>query len=152
MIMAADPEDKGAYLAAIDQFSNRFPEDPALAMLTFDTAVMRGDMETLKESKRYVDEWTGGDPYFDGMVAASYVKMDQLEAAAESARNVDPEQLDVADAHDMLVGIGLATQDYDMVLKNLLILRDQYGYQFSDVRDAEGFECFVASPQFEEWQ
>ena len=41
--------------------------------------------------------------------------------------------------------------DYPAVLKGLRTLREQFGYQFSDLRDAEGFEGFVDSPQFSEW-
>ena len=30
-------------------------------------------------------------------------------------------------------------------------MRDQYGFEFSDLTDAEGFEEFVKSEQFQEW-
>ena len=37
------------------------------------------------------------------------------------------------------------------VLENLRAMRDQYGFEFSDLTDAEGFEEFVESEQFQEW-
>jgi hypothetical protein len=152
MILATASADEETYLAAIDRFAEHHPEDPALAMLTFDAAVMRGDIEMLEQAKRYVEDWTGGDPYFDVMVASSYVAMGQLERAAEVAAAVDPDTIDVADGHDILVGVGLAIEDYQMVLDNLVVLRDEYDYQFTDLRESEDFAGFVNSPQFQQWQ
>jgi hypothetical protein len=32
------------------------------------------------------------------------------------------------------------------------VLRDEYDYQFTDLRESEDFAGFVNSPQFQQWQ
>ena len=48
--------------------------------------------------------------------------------------------------------MGLAVKDHAEVLKQLRVLRDEFGLQFSDLSKAEGFEDFAKSPEHEQWK
>ena len=74
-----------------------------------------------------------------------------MDEAVELTKDIDPAPLGLADAHDYKMTIALANKDHQTVLKELRVLRDKFGYQFSEFGGVEGYEGFVDSPEHSEW-
>lgn len=144
-------EDEATYLATIDQYANLYPNDPSLGLITLDAAFLRKDTELLEQSRSLIQAWTGGDPYVDLIVGGLLINLEKVDEAVELTKDVDPEPLGVADAHDFKLTIALAIDDHPTVLKELLVLRDKFGFQLGDLKGAEGFEGFIESPEYSEW-
>ncbi len=151
-ISATDIEDEKAYGKAIDDFLELFPDDSAVGIVTLDAGVMRNDPDLLIQGYEALSRWTGGDPYLDLMVAANLSEMGLKDKAKEIADSVDAESVGLADAHDYVMTIAINAEDHAETLKQLRILRDDYGYQFLDLQGVEGYEAFVKSPEFKQWQ
>lgn len=151
-LMATQSGDETVYAKACDDFIASFPDSPAGGFVMLDSAVMKGDMEMLLKAYRIMDTWTGGDPYLDLMVGANLAESERLKKAVEITEGVDPSALNVSYAHDFKLTIAMNAKDYGDVLQQLQYLRDDYGVEFEDLSGVEGYEGFVASPQFRIWE
>ena len=143
--------DDSIYQQAIKRYVQNYPDDPSSGFAAIDLAVMQKDAEQLRRSYESIKNWTGGDPFLDLLIGSALCQMGQVEEGSEMTRNIDPASLPLASAHDFKLSIALLAKDHETVLKNLRIMRDEYGYEFSDLREAEGFEEFVKSDQFQAW-
>jgi hypothetical protein len=143
--------DDSIYQQAIKRYVQNYPDDPSSGFASIDMAVMQNDAEQLRRSYESIKNWTGGDAFLDLLIGSALCQMGQVEEGSEMTQNIDPVTLPVASAHDFKLSIALLTKDHETVLKNLRIMRDDYGYEFSDLREAEGFEEFVKSDQFQAW-
>ena len=151
-LMAIDADRQpDAFVKAVDEYIQRFPNDPSLGLVTMDAAMLRGDAEFLKRAYNQLNNWVGGDDYLTLMVAGALVGIGSPQAGIELAGNTDPGPLKIADAHDYRLTVDLAKQDYPAVLKNLRILRDQFGLEIQDISKSENFAGFVQSPQYQQW-
>ena len=151
-IMATSAEDEKAYLKAVDDFLEVFPEDSAAGMILLDAGALRGDVDLILKSHRSLTKWTGGDPYLDLLVGSNLASLGEVTKAVELTRNTDPEDVGTADAHDYKLAIALLAKDHPETLKQLRVFRDRYDFEFGDLRQAEGFEDFAKSPEFSDWQ
>lgn len=144
-------KDETEYLETIDLYAKLFPGDASLGLITLDAAYLRKDLEMLEESRSIIQGWTGGDPFIDLLVGGLLVTLDKVDEAVELTKDIDPAPLGLADAHDYKMTIALANKDHQTVLKELRVLRDKFGYQFSEFGGVEGYEGFVDSPEHSEW-
>ncbi len=143
--------DDSVYQNAIERYTQNFPDDPSSGFVAIDLAILKNDVDQLRRSYESIKKWTGGDPFLDLLIGSAICQMGQVNEGVEMTRSIDPTSLTVATAHDFKLSIALASKDHDTVLTNLRIMRDDYGYEFSDLREAEGFEEFVKSDQFQAW-
>ncbi len=151
-IMATELDDGDNYARAVDEYLETFPGDAAAGILTLDAGVSHKDTEMILKGHASLKEWTGGDPFLDLMVAANLAVLNDLEKAKELIQPVDAKSIEMPDAHDYLLTIALTEGNYEEVLQQLQILRDDYGYEFVDLSEVEEYKGFVASPQFKKWQ
>lgn len=145
-IMASGQLAEDAYFKAIEEYAEAFPSDPSLAILTMDAAIMKKDLERLEQSRKQLNVWTGGDGYIDLAVGAVLADAGEVERAVELTKDIDPSEIDLVMAYDFKLSIALPAEDYDTVLKNLLVLRDKFGMQL-DISSSSAFADFTASPQ-----
>ncbi len=148
-IMAADVEDETNYLAILDQYVKKFPNDPSVGLVTLDAAVIRKDSVLLEKSRQQVQDWVGGDPYLDLLVGANFAEMGRLDDAIKLTESIDVASLNLSEAHNMKLTMTLAANDHASTLKSLLALRDDFGLELNDLSLDEQFKEFVASPEFE---
>lgn len=151
-IMATPVEDEENYLAAIDEYAASFPNDPSLALICIDAAYLRSDAQQLYEAFQALQKWTGGDDYLKLMIGSILCQLGDIETAKQLYRDVSPENVDSDSKHDFALGLTLGIDDHAGTLQHLRVLRDEYGYEFSDLRGVEGFEKFADSEEFQAWQ
>jgi hypothetical protein len=150
-ISATPIEDEPAYLAAVEDYVIAFPEDASVGLISMDVAVMRKDPEMLARAHHAMTSWTGGDPLLDLMIAANLANLGEIEQAKGIVADVDVDASSLLEAQDFAATVGLASENHDEVLKRLRVMRDRFGLEFGDLRETEGFEKFVKSEQFEQW-
>ena len=151
-IMATPVEDEAAYSTAIDEYLAAFPGDAAVGLITLDAGAIREDAALLNKSHQSLTNWTGGDPYLDLIVGANLAAIGENDAAVKMTDSVDPATVGVDSAHDFKLAVGLAVKDYAEVLKQLRVLRDNFGYEFVDLSEIEEYKDFADSPEYEQWE
>lgn len=150
-IMATPVENEEAYIDAVESFLKIYPNDGSAGMNLLDAGVLRKDAKLVMKAYKSLSSWTGGDPELDLTIGANLLMLDEVDKAIELTKDIDPATIGTEDAHDYKLTIALAIEDNEEALKQLRIFRDQFGYEFSDLHEAEGFEAFVKSDQFKEW-
>ena len=151
-IMATDVDDESAYKKAIDDYRTYHPQDAVVGMITLDPAIFREDRDLLMSSHQHLVRLTGGDPYLDLMVGGVLANQGHLSEAKRMVESIDPSDLGLASAHDFKLTVAMADEDHAATLRQLELLRDDFGYELSDLSGVEGFEKFVASPEYQRWQ
>lgn len=149
-LVAAMNLESDEYLQVIDEYEQRFPNDPSLPMITMDAAVMREDFEQLEKSYAALQLWVGGDPLLDLMVASTFASFGRVERADEIVADIDVNAVGIADAHEYALNMALVKKDHEAVLTQLRKLRE-YGFGYGDLQEAEGFEEFVKSSAYQAW-
>ena len=151
-IRAIPDTDQATYLAAINEFLAKFPNDPAIGFIALDAAAISQDVDLLQRGHQIHKEWTEGDPYLDLLVGANLAMLGQAELAKKITESVDPSNIDVPAGHTYKLSIASANGDHEEVLKQLGLLRDRYKLNFQDLDKIEQFKSFVKSPQYEQWK
>lgn len=139
------------YMTSMVDYAKRFPNDPSVALMSFDRAVMKKDVAAVKKCLASLDQWTGGDDYVKLLSATVVSDWGDLQYAKELYTNADPATVGTAAAHDYKLSAALRCQDFEVVLNELRTLRDKYEYDF-DLANSPDFADFLKSPQFQEWQ
>ncbi|QEG01257.1 hypothetical protein Mal15_53330 [Stieleria maiorica] len=150
-VMSLAEGDYDAYVEAINEYSERFPNDACLGLITLDAAGINEDEALLMKSYDSIQKWTGGDPYLTTLVAGVRATFGATEQAAEMLETVDVDALQLAGAHDFALTVSLAGDDHQSTLHHLTALRDRYGYEFTDLTTVEDFKRFAASPVYQQW-
>jgi len=140
------------YLHALDDLARDFPDDPAVAMIEIDGAILHGDLDRALQLIDVVDKAVGGDPFQDAIRSAVYLQkhdLAQADAHADAAIAAEPTlqrgwvaRLDVA----------LARKDWTRALATIDEL-GRRGVAFTDasMRKARAFDGLVASPEYATW-
>lgn len=140
------------YLKAIEDYTKRFPNDPSLAMVSLDAAVLKEDPALLTKAYNDLKNWTGGDPFLGMMTSSLLIQLGDKKSAKTVYDECIVQELPNAATVDFALSAAMSLEDFTSTLQHLRVLRDQYGYEFMDLRNAGGFEGFVTSPQFNTWQ
>ncbi|MEP3480059.1 MAG: hypothetical protein ABJZ55_12485 [Fuerstiella sp.] len=150
-VMASQGLTNDQYMAAMTDYANRFPNDPSVALMLFDRAVLKKDVDAVKECMVSLDQWTGGDDYLNLLAASVVSQWGAFEYAKELYTNADPAKIGTAMAHDHKLSAALRCKDNSVVLAELRILRDEFDMDFS-LEGQELFADFVKTPQFQTFQ
>ena len=150
-VMSLADGDYDEYVDAINEYSERFPNDACLGLITLDAAGIKKDEALLLKSYDSIQKWTGGDPYLTTLVAGVRATFGATDEAQEMIETVDVDALGLAGAHDFALTVSLARDDHESTLHHLAALRDRYGYEFSDLAAVEDFKRFAASPAYQQW-
>ncbi len=151
MSLASDPNDDQAYLQAIADYEKLFPNDPSLALISIDAAVMRKDMDMLEKSHQSLTHWSAGDPMLDLVVAAVLIQYDRRQRAIELVKDIDVDAINLPLADDFRLTIAMAENDHAETARQLTALETNFGYQFQDLTQVEDYANFVASEEYKIW-
>ena len=135
------------YMAAMTDYANRFPNDPSVALMLFDRAVLKQDVAAVKECMVSLDQWTGGDDYLNLLAASVVSQWGATDYAKELYADADPAKIGTVFAHDHRLSAALRCKDNPVVLAELRILRDKFDIDF-ELEGKELFSDFVKSPEF----
>lgn len=150
-VLASQTESDVKYMAAMTDYANRFPGDPSVALMSFDRAIMKQDIDAVKECLATLDQWTGGDDYLKLLAASVVSQWGAVDYAKQLYTNADPAKIGTAIAHDYRLSSALRCKDYPVVLAEMKILRDQFSWQAPDLTQEAAFADFVKSAEYKQW-
>lgn len=143
--------DETIYLQALEDYAKMFPGDPSLALISLDRAVLKEDADRLLGCFKNLTDWTGGDNYLATMTASLLSMWGKEAKAREIYDNLEIPRESSADTHDFYMTAALHLKDYDVVLQELRILRDDFDYEFQDLSQFELYTDFAKSSQYQQW-
>lgn len=150
-VIAAQAQPEKQYMAAMADYANRFPNDPSLALMSFDRSVLKEDVAGVKKCMAALDKWTGGDDYLRLLSASVVSQWGAFDYAKELYMSADPAKVGTAIAHDYKLSSALRCKDYAVVVRELRILRTEYQLDF-DLEAQPDFSEFIKSPEYSEWK
>lgn len=150
-IHAASNLDEALYAQAIDDFRHRFPQDPAVDMLSIDWHFLREEFSECLEAIESVENVVGGDPYLDtyrGNLALAQGNYPEALRFAEQSIAEDPT---LPDSYWLRVSVALNQGDYDQVVEELKLLDREFAMEWEDLSQIPEYASFVNTPQHRQW-
>jgi hypothetical protein len=140
------------YLRALDDLGRRFPNDPAVAMMEIDGAILHGDQDRALALIDVVDKSVGGDPFQDAIRSAVYLQKHDLEHAAARAQAAIAAEPKLARAWFAKLDVELARKDWPAALAAIDRLA-KLGTKLTDAGMAKvhAFDDLRASPEYAAW-
>lgn len=152
-VMAASKgTDMDLYQAALDEYVKTFKGDSTADLISLDSLFLKQKYAECLAALDRLDKQVGGDPYLNvyrANVATAQGDVAKAKTLAAAALVKEPTLFEAA---DVLLTAALTEKDYPAVKKYLLhIEANAPKFRFGDLKGAEGFEGFVASPQYAQW-
>lgn len=147
-----------AYGQALDEIAQVFPNDPSIAMLEIDGAMLRGKFDDALHDVDFVDAAVGGDPFQDALRAQIYLKrgqpgdLDKAAARAEAATKAEPT---LAKAWLAKLDVAVARERWSDAVDALGVLVRQFEMTFDEtkMRGLPGnYGKLVDSPEYRAWK
>ncbi len=141
------------YASAIADFERRFPDDPALAMVSLDGLSMRGDWVGAAAQVARIEALVGGDPHLGGMRASLLMKAGRDDDGLTLARTTLSAAPDTTSAWDALV-MGLAHKgEFAGIAKAIEEMRTrlQLDITADGLAGLDYMAPFLASPEGKAW-
>ena len=136
---------------AIDEYGERFPDDPFYRVAKVHSHIARDELDEALKAIDDVDQAVGGDPYLDlwrGKIWIAQGRLDDAERVAGEQIRLD--RLNVA-AWFLLVAVQLERGDFKKTAELLTTMRDELGVEFDDLTTKPEYSDFVESPEFATW-
>lgn len=150
-VMASQEKPDEEYIKVLSDYTSRFPNDPSVALMSFDRAVMKKDVPGVRKCLSLLEKWTGGDDYLKLLTASVVCDWDQLDYAKELYNAADPAKVGTLDAHNYKVYAALKCKDFAVALKEMRVMRDDFAFEF-DIQTNDLFTDFNKSKEFQAWQ
>ena len=146
-VMASQTQSEEKYLAAMTEYANLFPNDPSVALMSFDKAVLNEDIDALKKCFATLNTWTGGDNYLNLMTSALAATWGHTDYAKQLYENVDATTAGISEAHHYKMSAAILCDDFAIAAEELRILREDYGMEI-DFESDPAFADFLKSPEY----
>ncbi len=140
------------YKTALDELARRFPDDPSVALLAIDGAILGGDLTGALRSLDLVDAQLGPDPYLTSTRAMILVLRNgsgDLDAA-ERVMRAEPE-LAITSLARIAVAVG--RHQWTSALEQMDQASQRFQLQFDDTMlSAPLYTELVKTPEFAAWR
>ena len=150
-LMALQSLSEEEYLAAMTEYTDLFPDDPSVALMALDKAVLNEDVAALRKCYTDLNKWNGGDDYLSLMTAALVSQWGDTEYAKDLYEGVDAAKLGIPGGHNFKMVAALFCKDYPVVAEELQVLQDEYAMGV-DLESDPDFEGFKNSPSFADFK
>ncbi len=147
-LLIAAELDEPTYLAAITAFEARFPDTPALDMVSIDGFVMRKQYAKAIAAVTKLRTRVGGDPYLDQLHANMLLLQNKYAEARPLVKKVLAEAPELEDAHWQWVSLLLADKKFPETAAALTQLQSRFSADItrSGLRSQPRYAEFVTSP------
>lgn len=149
-VMASQEKPDDEYVRVISDYTSRFPNDPSVALISFDRAVLKKDLPGVRKCIGMLDKWTGGDDYLKLLTASVVCDWGELDYAKELYDAADPRKVGTSDAHNYKLFASLQCKDFGVSLEQMRVMRDDYDFEF-DVEANPVFAEFRQSQECQAW-
>jgi len=144
-------EDEAEYLAALEAFRSRYPEDAGVDLLSIDFFALKKDYAKALEAIGRVEKAVGGDPSLLVQRANVHVLRGANAEARQAARQALEQEPTLLGAYWALVAVSLKEKAFKETLEHLKAIDQKFAVQFADLTAVPEYAEFVKSPQYQEW-
>jgi hypothetical protein len=140
------------YGKALDELERQFPDDPSVAILEIDGAILHKNYDAALAKIDVIDKAVGGDPFQEAVRSGVYFQKGDLPAAAAHADAAIQAEPTLERAWMAKLDVMLATTDWPSALDAIDHLA-KLGTMYTDaeMRAAHAFDGLVASPEYATW-
>jgi hypothetical protein len=150
-VRAASDLDEPTYMAAMEEFRNAFPNDPALDIMSIDYYFVRKEYDKTLEMIDRLDKAVGGDAYLDLFRANMLLVAGRVAAAKAPAQRYSRATPEKSDGPMTQLSISLAQKDHSETLRLMNLLEQKFGMEWNDPKTVPEYAAFARSPQYREW-
>lgn len=149
-VAATSKLDPKLYLAAIREFAETYPGDPALELMTIDSYLLRKEFAAAVRAIDRLDAKMD-DPYLDALEGGVWkLAGDKARAKASFERAIERDSALLA-GYDGLLTLSLADRNHAETTRLLLAIEENTGFVFGNLGGIELYKAYVLSPEYERW-
>lgn len=150
---AAAKGDQATYAKVLDEYLTTFKGDASADMIALDSLYMKKEWPAFLASIDRLEKQVGHDPFLDVYRANAAIGQGDTATAKKIATKALAEEPSIFELADVLLTQAIADKDYPAVkVYALHIEQNCPRFRFGDLKNAPGWEGFVASPQYAEWE
>ena len=149
-LLATQSVSDAEYLATIDDFRKRYPNDPMIDLVSVDAYILRKAYDKALESIDRVDKVIGRDPYLKVLRGNVLMREKKLNAARDMVQDAIAQDPNLLRGYYSLIDISLARRDYADTVK-WLKKAESLGVTFGDLTTVRAFADFVKTPEYKNW-
>jgi tetratricopeptide (TPR) repeat protein len=149
-LLATQSVSDAEYLATIDDFRKRYPNDAMIDLISVDAYILRKAYDKALEAIDRVDKAIGRDPYLKVLRGNVLLREKKLDAARDMVQNAIVQDPNLLRGYYSLIDISLARHDYADTVKWLKKAESQ-GVTFGDLTAVPAFAEFVKSAEYKNW-
>jgi len=139
------------YQKALTESAPLFKEDVSADLISVDVLLMQKKFDKAHAAVDRINQRVGGDPYLNVMHGGLYVSSEEYDKAKTSAAKALDQEPGLFSAVDLLLAVSLAEKDHAETARLLTLMAKEHGLQFGDLKNAQGFENFIQSPEYQTW-
>jgi tetratricopeptide (TPR) repeat protein len=142
-----------AYLASLTEYTRAFPNDPSLALIAIDRALLRKQYDVALQYFVDLDTRVGGDAYLDILRADTLTAAGKPEEALAAAKRATEREATMVDAWWTLLSLQASTKRYTDALASVEVLRDKFDADVTTdtLAGDDRFAPLVESPEYAAW-
>jgi hypothetical protein len=149
-LLATQSVSDAEYLATIDDFRKRYPNDAMIDLISVDAYILRKAYNQALESIDRVDKAIGKDPYLKVLRGNVLLRERKLNAARDMVQDAVVQDPNLLRGYYSLIDISLARRDYADTVK-WLKKAESMGVTFGDLTTVAAFDQFVKSAEYKNW-
>lgn len=145
-------DDEPAYLADLERYRKRFPNDPSLDMILLDYYMLKGDAKGLRGCMIRLERAVGGDPALRVMEADFRLQIGDSDEARRLASDALNEEDTLTTAYWVLIIVARQQADHAETLRLLqaVVEKCDFPLDVEAIRQNEKYKAFASSPQYKE--
>lgn len=151
-IQIASELDESEYLSALQDFRNRFPNDPAAALHSIDFFILQEEYSQAITSIDKLDRMVGGDQALDALKAAVHQMNGETEKSVQLLESVIAAEPEFRPAYENLIGVAFENRDYKTVYDRLVRFQDQFPDGYVELSEYVNYPQFRRTEYFEQWE
>ena len=148
---AQNTGDDAKYLEAIQDFTRRFPGDPACDFLLIDGYLLLNQPEKSLECIGRLEELLGEDAYFKVMRGNALTLLNRPEDALAAFHASIAQEKGLRPAYDALLDLALDQTRFGEVAQTLDAMESEFNEEIDDLSETDGFDDFLSSPEGKAW-
>jgi len=151
-IQAAAEVDDKIYLAALDDFRRRYPDDAGIDIVSLDHYILNKRFDAALGCIDRIEKSVGGDIELNLARAQIYLGQGKPARARQATRAVIDQLPDMGDAYWTLVDVALLEKDHDETVRVLELLEQRFSMVFLDIETIPAYADFVRSARYRAWK
>lgn len=150
-VMVATEIDEETLIEAVNEYQRILPDSPSLHLILVDKLIVEKKWKEVFKHIDALDELVGGDPYLKVLRANCHTISGHPAKAKVLLKKAAKEEPTLADIHYTMIDAALALEDWNLVSSELTLLEREFGVEWGDLSQVEGFKAYAQSESYAKW-